>query len=71
MEKNKIKPCPVCAHKMVIVLDKPTFPNEKIVVKLHYKCKKCGCNVYKTNIMELAEELIQKKVKEFQCENEV
>jgi len=63
-----VKNCPVCGNKMVIVLDKPTLPNERLVIKLHYKCKNCGCNVYKSNIAELAEEVIQKKLKEFEHE---
>jgi len=62
-----MKNCPMCKNKMVIVLDKPTFPNEKIIVKLHYKCKKCGCNVYKTNVCEVAEEVIQQKAREYEA----
>ena len=60
-----MKNCPVCKNKMVIVLDKPTFPNENIIVKLHYKCKSCGCNVYKTNICDVAEEVIQKMINNY------
>jgi len=50
---------------MVIVLDKPKITNEKLEIKLNYKCKNCGCNVYKTNIGELMEEAIQNKIKEY------
>jgi len=48
-----MKNCIICNTIMVIVNDKPVFPNKDIVIKKHYKCPKCGCNVYDTNVMEL------------------
>ena len=55
---------------MVIVLgDLPTFPNKEIIVKLHYKCKNCGCNTYKTNVGDLMEKSIQKRVEEYKIAN--
>jgi len=64
-----MKNCPVCKSKMVIILDRPKFPNEKIIVKLHYKCKHCECNVYKTNICDIAEEYLQNKIKGYHESN--
>lgn len=64
MKKMNKKSCPACKSPMVIVLDKPKLPNERLIIKLHWKCKNCNCHVYKTNILELAEEAIEKKMNE-------
>ena len=48
--------CIICNVEMTIVNDKPVFPNKNIIVKKHYKCPKCGCNVYDTNMLDILDE---------------
>jgi len=46
--------CIICKSEMKLVNDKPVFPNKKIIVSSHYKCEKCGCQYYYSNILEVA-----------------
>lgn len=52
-----MKKCIICKTEMKIVkLNNFTISHKKFKIKTHYKCPKCGCNIYDSNIMELINE---------------